>query len=366
MLDRARLSLGVEEQFLLLDPRTGVNRPVTEQVMAKLPDGVRDRGRLELRSSTVETATGACTDLRELRDRVVRQRRAAAGAADDAGAWLAAIGATPVGEPDTTPPARPRHRAIAQRYGPVALDPAVCGLHVHVGVPDRELAVQVCNHLQVWLPAIRALTGNSPLFQGVDTGHASWRSVQLLRWPGIGPTPWFSSASDYDGTVEALKTAGVMFDEQMLSWYARLSPARPAVEVRVNDVCTDVDDTVLTAALVRAAVATALADIRAGRPPARPRTCVTAAAHWRAARDGLAHTLLDLRLGRARPAWELVSEFLAVVSPALLGSGDLDLAIDGLDRLRRVGDGARWQRETYRRTGDLRAMLARLAQRTAG
>jgi glutamate---cysteine ligase / carboxylate-amine ligase len=82
-----------------------------------------------------------------------------------------------------------RYQAMADRYGPVALDPAVCGLHVHVGVPDRELAVQVCNHLQAWLPVIRALGGNSPLYQGADSGHASWRSVQLLRWPGVGPTP---------------------------------------------------------------------------------------------------------------------------------------------------------------------------------
>jgi glutamate---cysteine ligase / carboxylate-amine ligase len=136
-VDPAALTVGVEEEFLLADPDTGVNRPVAEQVTAALSDGVRGQSRL-------------------------------AGPA--------------------VPPGR-RYQAMADRYGPVALDPAVCGLHVHVGVPDRELAVQVCNHLQAWLPVIRALGGNSPLYQGADTGHASWRSVQLLRWPGVGPTP---------------------------------------------------------------------------------------------------------------------------------------------------------------------------------
>jgi carboxylate-amine ligase len=211
---------------------------------------------------------------------------------------------------------------------------------------------------------IRALTGNSPLFEGADTGHASWRSVQLLRWPTFGPTPRFRSAADYDRTVADLITAGVLLDPSMVSWYARLSPMCDGVEIRVNDVSTDVDDTILTAALIRAAVATAVADIGAGHPAPWVRNCVTAAAHWRAARDGLTHTLIDLRLNQARPAWDLINEFFATVSPALLYTGDLDLVVDGLARLRKTGDGATRQRDTYSRTGDLHAVVADLAART--
>ncbi|WP_249998615.1 glutamate--cysteine ligase [Actinoplanes sp. M2I2] len=358
------LTIGVEEEFLLLDPDTGANRPVAGEVVAALPDGMRAQGRLEVRRSMVEMVTGVCTELPDLRSQLVSLRRAAAGAADDLGVRLVALGATPVGESDPSVPDQPRYRAIADRFGPVAGDPAVCGLHVHVGIPDRELAVQVSNHLQVWLPVIRALTGNSPLFNGADTGHASWRSVQLLRWPGVAPTPWFDSAADYDRTVADLVVSGVLLDPAMVYWYARLSPTYPTVEIRVNDVCTDVDDTVLAAALVRAAVATALTDIAAGRPAARVRDCVLAGAHWRAARDGLTHTLIDLRLGQARPAWDLVNEFFATVSPALLHTGDLDLVVNGLARLRERGDGATRQRETYRRTGHLRAVLDDVAART--
>jgi carboxylate-amine ligase len=362
--DRAALTVSVEEEFLLLDPRTGANLPVAERVMALLGDGVRDQSRLEMRRSMIEMVTDVCADLTDLRAQLSTLRRAAAHAAADADAWLVALGATPVGEPDVATWSQPRYRAMAQRYGPVALDPAVCGLHIHVGVPDRELAVQVCNHLQVWLPVIRALSGNSPFFQGADTGHASWRAVQLLRWPGIGPTPWFDCADAYDRTVKDLITAGVLLDRQMVYWYARVSPTYPTVEIRVNDVCTDADETVLIAALVRAAVATAINDIRAGHPATRLQECVIAAAHWRSARDGLTHTLIDLRLGRARSAWDLVTEFFAVLSPALLRAGDLDLVVDGLARLRAHGDGAERQREAYRRTGDIQAVLADLAART--
>ncbi|MEU4621870.1 glutamate--cysteine ligase [Actinoplanes sp. NPDC023801] len=355
------LTVGVEEEFLLLDPATGANLPVSDRVTAALPESVRLRSRTEMRRSMMELVTGVCTEMGDVRAQLSAQRRAAADVAEAAGARLVAVGATPVAEPDVGVPSGQRYHDLADRYGPVAHDPAVCGLHVHVGVADRELAVQVCNHLQVWLPVIRALTSNSPLFLGADTGHASWRSVQLLRWPSIGPTPYFSTLRDYGRTVAELVSSRMVLDEASIYWYARLSPTYPTVEIRVGDVCTDVDDTVLVTALVRAAVATAINDIRAGLPAARPRDCLLDAANWRSAHDGLGGDLIDLRLGRPRPAWDLIDEFFATVSPALLESGDLELVLEGLNRLRDSGDGATRQRSILRGTGDIRAVLAALA-----
>nr|GID40907.1 putative glutamate--cysteine ligase 2 [Actinoplanes campanulatus] len=360
------LTVGVEEEFLLLDPATGANLPVADQVMAALPESLHRRSRREMRRSMIELVTGVCTGMRDVRAQLSAQRRATADIAEAAGARLVAVAATPVAEPDVGVPCEQRYQHLAEKYGPVAHDPAACGLHVHVGVPDRELAVQVCNHLQVWLPVIRALTSNSPLFLGADTGHASWRSVQLLRWPSIGPTPYFASARDYGRTVADLISSEMVLDEASIYWYARLSPTYPTVEIRVGDVCADVDDTVLVTALVRAAVATAITDIRAGLPASRPRDCVLDAANWRSARDGLSGDLIDLRLGRARPAWELVDEFFATVSPALLETGDLELVLDGLNRLRDIGDGATRQRAILHATGDIRTVLAALAAWTQG
>ncbi|AEV83144.1 carboxylate-amine ligase [Actinoplanes sp. SE50] len=289
------LTIGVEEEFLLLDPVTGANLPIADQVAAALPESVRPRSRREMRRSMLELVTGVCTGLNEVRAQLSEQRRAAADAAEAAGARLVAVGATPVAELDSSMPAGQRYHDLADRYGPVAADPAACGLHVHVGVADRELAVQVCNHLQVWLPVVRALTSNSPLFLGVDTGHASWRSVQLLRWPSIGPTPYFASARDYGRTVEDLISSSMVLDEASIYWYARLSPTYPTVEIRVGDVCTDLDDTVLVTALVRAAVATAIADIP-GRDPR------SAAPRLRAGRRELALGPLRAQRRPGRPA----------------------------------------------------------------
>ncbi|WBC15481.1 glutamate--cysteine ligase [Micromonospora sp. WMMA1998] len=361
----ATLTLGVEEEFLLLDPETGESMPVADRVRDALSGTAREQARQEFRHSMVEMVTPVSPDLARLRDHLVALRRAAARAAAAVGARLVAVGATPVCEAHRTVPDEQRYHDMSRRFGPVAHDPAVCGCHVHVGVPDRELAVQVCNHLRPWLPVVQALTTNSPLHDGRDTGHASWRSMQLERWPSIGPTPHFDSAADYDATVQDLITAGIMLDAAMVYWYARPSASYPTVEVRVGDVCPTVDDTVLVAGLVRALVATMIDEVGAGVPAPRIRDCLVAAAHWRAAHDGVDGELVDLRTGRPRPAWDLVDDLLVLVAPALTRHGDRDLILREVDRVRRDGTGATRQRRIMADTGgNVRVVLDHLAAQT--
>ncbi len=358
------MTLGVEEEFLLLDPVTGENAPAAEKVLAGLADDARPQSRLEVRHSMVEMVTGVCTQLTEVREQLGGLRRAAAESAAATGAALVAIGATPIADPQRTVTDNPRFQAIGRHYGPIAHDPAVCGCHVHVGVPDREVAIQVGNHLRVWLPVVQALTVNSPLFDGVDTGHASWRSMQLERWPSLGPSPLLASGEEYDRTIRTLVASGTMLDESMVLWYARPSATWPTVEVRVGDVCLSVEDTVLVAGLIRGLVATAVDRISAGRPAPDVPDYIVRAAHWNAAHDGLAGTLLDPRQGVARPAWDLVEDLVATVAPALESHGDLAEVRAGLARLRRDGTAAERQRAIFRRTGDIRATLTELARLT--
>jgi carboxylate-amine ligase len=359
-----RLTLGVEEEFLLLDPVGGENVPIAEKVMASLPDPLRARSRREFRPSMVEMVTDVCTEADELGEQLLTGRRAAAAAAAAAGAALVAVGATPVAERLRAPVDDPRFRAIVGHYGPIALDPAVCGCHVHVGVADRPLAVQICTRLRDWLPVIQALAVNSPLSEGADTGYASWRSIQLDRWPSLGPWPHLRSVDDYERTVAALVASGEMLDRSMVLWYARPSASFPTVEIRVADVCAEARDTVLVAALVRGLVETASLDASAGRPAPELSDAVLHAAHFNAARDGLGGTLLDPRSGRSRPAWELVGDLVDRVTPALQRHGDLDVVTAGLDRIRREGTGAARQRRLLERSGDVAGLLGQLARTT--
>jgi carboxylate-amine ligase len=185
------------------------------------------------------------------------------------------------------------------------------------------------------------------------------------RWPSVGPTPYLESHGHYEDLVRRLISSGAMLDEAMLYWYARLSARYPTVELRLGDVCPSLDDTILVAALARALVGTVLADIRAGRPAPRVDHPVLAAAHWRAAHDGLAGLLVDPADQRSRPAWHLFQRLFDTVRPELEREGDLGLTTLLMGRLRSRGTGASRQRAVYARTGDMAAVLDSLTLPTS-
>ncbi len=352
-LDPAMTTLGVEEEFLLVDPRTRDLVPVAPRVLAAAgPDlGAQVTG--ELTQAQVETATPVCADLADVRRQLGRLRTGLVTAAESVGCRLAAM-AAPVlpGEP---PPVTEtsRYRAITDHFGPIAEDQGVCGCHVHVGMPDRRTAVAVGTLLRPWMPVLLALTAGSPLWRGRDTGYASWRSVLWSRWPVSGPTPPFDSVEQYDAVVDALVTSGVVLDRAQVYWTIRPSDVHPTLEVRVTDVCATVDEAVLLAALVRGLALTAGQALRRGDvPPPAPQELL-AAAHWRAAHSGLEGVGVDVLTGRPRPAWSLVEALLAWVRPALVALGDLDEVEHLLGRLRVTGSNAARQRAVLREGGAL-------------
>ena len=263
------ITLGVEEEFVLLDPSTGVT------VLAG-PDLVRMLGgepgvQQELMRFQVETGTRVCTSLDEAGRELVRLRRLAASAAARLGCRLVASGVAPYRTPGLAAiTGQPRYRELARRYGPVVAEAGTCGCHVHVGVPSRDLGVQVLARLRPWLAPLLAVTANSPIAGGHDTGWASWRYVIQSRWPTATPPAAWPDAAAYDAAVRRLIGQGAALDERSVYFLARLSPRYPTVEVRVADVCLDAGAAVLAAGLTRALVATALAEARRGTPVAAP------------------------------------------------------------------------------------------------
>src|SRR5258708_5648713 len=256
-------SMGVEEEFLLVDPSTGHPLPCSLAVV-EAAEKLGVRLQLEFTQCQVETTSPVCWHTHELRTGLAEMRSTAADAAAQCGARLLAVGVPVLGSAVLPITDIRRFRTIASRFGYLAGTRGVCAGHVHVGVPDRETAVQVGNYLRPWLPALLALTANSPIHRGVDTGFASWRSIMLSRWPCSGPPPWFASVEHYDAVVEEMVEGGVILDEGMINWDVRPSAHLPTVEVRVSDVPATVDETVLLATVVRALVMTALRSISRG------------------------------------------------------------------------------------------------------
>ena len=283
----AAVTLGVEEEFVLLDPSTGATVLAGPELVRML--GGEPGIAQELMRFQVETATGVCTGLDEVGGELTRLRRLAADAAARLGCRLVASGVAPYRTPGLDAMTdQPRYRELARRYGPVVADAGTCACHVHVGVPSREAGVQVLARLRPWLAPLLAVSANSPIAGGHETGWASWRYAIWSRWPTAVPPAAWPDAAAYDAAVRRLIGQGAALDEPGVYFLARLSPRYPTVEVRVADVCLDVGAAVLLAGLTRALVATALAEARRGTPVAAPPARQVAAALAAAARQGLA------------------------------------------------------------------------------
>ncbi|MFC4110725.1 carboxylate-amine ligase [Micromonospora zhanjiangensis] len=360
------LTVGVEEEFLLVDPETGAAVPAVEAVLEQVPPELAGQVQTEFQTSQIEIGSPPGLELAALRHSLGLLRAGLATAAADAGVRLLAVGTGPVAGPVPPVMDKPRFHRMIERYRLLVPSPGTNGMHVHVAVHDREVAVQVLNHLRPWLPILHAATANSPFYEGVDTGYASWRSVLWERWPATAPTPPLRSYAHYQQLLEDLITSGSILDEGMLYWYARLSASYPTVEIRIGDVCPSLDDTILIAALLRALVGTVLADIEAGRPAPEVDHHLLAAAHWRAAHDGLEGLAVDLPSATPRPAWHLMRQLFERVRPELERHGDLAEVTSLLGRLRGHGTGAARQRATYARTGEMIDVIEDLARQTRG
>ncbi len=340
-------TFGVEEEFLLVDPESGAPVPLNRAVAAQAEAHGVDL-QLELTSCQVETTSSVASSNVDLRTELARLRRVSADAAASSGARLLAVALPPTVPHEFPVTDKPRYRAIAERFGMIAREQGICGCHVHVAVPNRELAVKVSNRLRPWLPMLLALSANSAVYRSADTGHASWRSVLWARWPSAGPPPHFESVDEYDALVKIMMDAGAMVDDGMVYWDVRPSANFPTVEVRVADVPSTVAETVLLASLIRALVMTALEDEARGAPMLPLTSHALNVAYWKAARDGLGGSAIDLLDSHALvPVAQLLEGLLDRVTPALVAVGDYDVVRTELDRVLAEGNGAMRQRQAW-------------------
>lgn len=341
--------MGVEEELLLVSA-SGEPLPRSKAVKEEA-EGVDVE--LELTRAQVEINAPVCDSSDELRRHLVDGRTKLAAAAAEEGARLLAVAAPPSGQALQLVTKKPRYQEMEARYGQLAREQGVCGCHVHIDVPDKAAALRVSNHLRPWLPALLALTANSAVYLGEDTGFSSWRWIMWSRWPCAGQPPYFESVEHYDRLVRTHLAAGSIMDERMVYWDARPSTHLPTLEVRVSDVPLTVDETVLIATLSRALVMTALAD---GGPGPELQPEVLRAAYWLAARDGLTGDSVDVLNAQPMPMVDVQKLLREHVQPALEELGDLELVEETTERLLTDGNGAVRQRRAFRESGDVTAL----------
>ncbi|AWZ08444.1 MULTISPECIES: glutamate--cysteine ligase [unclassified Streptomyces] len=342
------ITVGVEEEYLLVDPATAVPTPLVEEVRRTAGLGaLTEQGEVqdELLQAQIEVATPVCSKLEEIGGHLLRLRHALASAAEANGCRIAATGAAPVRGALPVPVTRSaRYLRIEGAARQLVDEQLICGMHVHVAIPDAETGVAVLNRIRVWLPTLLAMSANSPLWDGRDTGYASWRTIVFSRWPVSGPPPYFEGLADYERRLEALLGCGVIADRGQVYWQARLSGRYPTVEVRCPDVQLRPDEAVMLAGIVRALVTTAIAEEKAGIPPAPASDPeVLQAATWHAARYGLNGTLVAPD-GRPRSSGDVLCTLMRHITPALEDAGDLREVSALSHRLLREGTPADRQR----------------------
>ena len=347
------ITLGVEEEFQLLDARTGEVVSRAAEALAALPAGTPpERVQGELTLSQVEIATPVCRSLDEVRAHLEHWRQVTAEAAAQAGCVLAASGTPPAGDWRAQRLARsPRYLPLHDGMRHLVDEQLIAGCHVHVGVDSPDLRVVVLDGLRAWMPVLVALTANSPLWLGVDTGFASWRTVHWWRWPVSGPPPAFGTADAYRQRVAALTATGAAPDESKVYWDVRLSARYPTVEVRATDVCRTVDEALMVAGLVRGLARVALREHARGARAPDPPPELLRAATFLAARDGVSGRLVEPALGRAVPAAEAVAAAVLRCRHELADTGDLALVEAVSSEVLRSGTASQRQRAAWARGG---------------
>lgn len=359
------LTLGVEEEFLLVDARTFRVVPAAPLVLATaggLPGELHAEGtryQVEISTPIAHSADSLRAELAALRRTLGRAARAHGCRLLAAPSPVVAVEG-PLHLTDDEPRQREQHR----RFGALTDTLVSCGRHIHVGTLDVDTAVAVSNRVRPWLPTLMALAANSPFWGGRDTGHASWRAMAWSGWPSAGPPPHFTSTAHFRRSVETLLGSGAALDTKMVYWDLRPSGTWPTLEFRAPDMSPDLDGAVLQAELARALVATALREIAEQRPDPPVRDDVLRLARWRAAHDGLEGFGLDPYTGTELPAADLAEALLDLVAPELAASGDLDHAAKTMATLLRDGSGAHRQRASFARRQDLADVLRHLADET--
>ena len=361
------LTLGVEEEFFVVDRSSGL-------LSLRSPEYVDLAGRTiggsvspEINLCQIEVDTDVCHTLDQVGEDLARLRRALGDAGRQIGCAPAAVGTHPVSswQDQRVNHHLERYVEMEDVYQIVARQQVICGCHVHVGIDDPEIGIEIMNRSRPWLPALLALSANSPYWHGLDTGFASYRMQVWQRWPTAGMPPLLGSRREYDALIDELVQTGTIEDPTYLYWYVRPSARHATVEFRVCDVCLDLEDTIAIAGLVRALAWTCARDARDGAPvPGRSREAMEAAM-WRAARYGLSGELVDAVDPIARPAAEVVRQLVAHVRDGLDEHGDRELVEELVERVLRRGNGAQRQRARLERaSGDRQALLDFIVEQT--
>lgn len=335
-------TIGIEEEYLLVDAETLDLSEAPESMMRACREALGDQVAPEFLRCQIEVGTKVCRNVAEARIDLVRLRREISRIAAEHGLAPIAAACHPTAEwSQQTHRDRDRYNALHEDLAAVGERMLICGMHVHVGIPDEDMRIDLMNQASYFLPHLLALSTSSPFWRGKDTGLASYRIGIFDNLPRTGLPPHLDSWAAYRRAVDTIVATGMIEDASKIWWDLRPSDAYPTLETRICDVCPRLDHTLALAATVQS-VLRMLWRLRGRNQRWRIyETFLVAENRWRAQRYGISEGLIDLGRGEVVPFTDLIGELAALVSE---DAQALDCA-GCLDTLREMGRESSAQRQ---------------------
>ncbi len=357
-------TLGIEEEFAIVDPETRELRSHIQEILEGGKVMLKEQIKPEMHQSVVELGTEICQSVVDARAHVIELRSRLAELAGRAGLKIASAGTHPLSHwHDQLITEGERYQEIVKDMQLLARANLIFGLHVHVGIPDRESAIHVMNQARYFLPHIYALSVNSPVWVGQNTGLKGYRLKVFERFPRTGIPDAFESLSEYDDYCKLLVKTGCVDNAKKIWWDIRLHPFFDTLEVRVCDAQSRVDDTLAIAALIQAVIAK-LHKLQWQNMSFRIyRRRLIDENRWRASRYGIDGKLIDFGKETEVETRSLLNELLEFISTEVdeLGSKN---EMAHVERIMREGTGADRQLGAWERTHDMKAVVDQIIDET--
>jgi glutamate---cysteine ligase / carboxylate-amine ligase len=357
-------TLGIEEEFQIIDPETRELRSHIQQILADGKMILKEHVKPEMHQSVVELGTEICTDAASARQQVIKLRSDLAEIAGRQGLKIASAGTHPFSHwMDQLITENERYETIVRDMQQIARVNLIFGLHVHVGIPDREEAIDIMNQARYFLPHLYALSVNSPFWLGQNTGLKAYRQMIFERFPRTGIPDAFESLSEYDDYLKLLVSTNCIDNAKKIWWDIRLHPFFNTIEFRICDAQSRVEDTIALATLMQAIVAK-LQKLRRQNVTFRsyPRRLIDEN-RWRASRYGLDGKLIDFGRKCEVDERNLLHEMLEFIATEVDELGN-QAEIAHIERIMREGTGADRQLAVWDRTQDMKAVVDHIVHET--
>jgi carboxylate-amine ligase len=357
-------TLGIEEEFAIVDPETRELRSHIQEILEGGKVLLKEQIKPEMHQSVVELGTDICQSISDAREHVVELRSKLASLAGNAGLRIASAGTHPFSHwRDQLITEGERYKEIVKDMQQLARANLIFGLHVHVGIPNRESAIHVMNQARYFLPHLYAISVNSPFWVGQDTGLKGYRLKVFERFPRTGIPDAFESLSEYEDYCKLLVKTGCVDNAKKIWWDIRLHPFFDTLEMRVCDAQSRVDDTLAIAALIQAVIAKLYKLLRHNTTFRVYRRRLLDENRWRASRYGIEGKLIDFGREAEVETRTLLNELLEFVSTEVdeLGS---KREMEHIERIMREGTGADRQLAVFHQTNDMKAVVDHIVAET--